>query len=145
MPDLRRPYAVLKSPAGWGIAQGLTVSPTVPLGWNKFKVHITIDEWEASGAGPAQLRRVKKFHLSFKEWDGHSLEGANQPGCKWEWVAGQSKFVFKEWWQVPYLYLKPGEHAVIAGKVNEFVRGKVEALLMDKQFWASLGDATTPI
>ncbi len=102
------------------------------------------DRWKIYTSG--STKKIKKFHLSFKKWKGQPMSGPGlrQPGCKWEWNAAISKFEFKGWFEVPSLCLKPGEGATIAVKANEFVRGHVEALLIDKMMWASLGDATTP-
>ena len=149
MPDLRKIYKALpgapegaKIPGTWGIAQGLTVTPDQPFGWNQFTTHLTIEKWDVVGAA----KRIKRFHLSFKKWKGKPMSGPGlkQPGCIWEWNAGRTMFEFKGWFQVPFLYLKPGENLTIAAKANEFVRKYVDDLLLDRVMWASLGDATAP-
>ena len=150
MPELRKTYKSMpgapdgaKIPTSWGIAQGLTVTPDAPFGWNSFTTHLTIDTWDTTGT----TKRIKKFHLSFKKWKGQPMTGPGlkQPGCKWEWNPATTKYEFKGWFEVPFLYLKAGEGRHIATKANAFVRNYVEDLLIDKQMWASLGDATTAV
>ena len=149
MPDLRKIYKAIpgapdgaKIPGTWGVAQGLTVTPDKAFGWNQFTTHLTIDSWDTSG----NTKKIKKFHLSFKKWRGQPMSGPGlkQPGCKWEWDSGASKYQFKGWFEVPSLYLQDGQQATIASKANDFVRSHVEDLLIDKMMWASLGDATAP-
>ncbi len=139
MPDLRKEYAVGKSPTGWGIAQGLTVSPNAPFGWNNFTTHLTIEKWDTA---PDRSRRVNTFHLSFKEWKKEPLRP--QPGCTWTWRPALSQFQFVKWFEVRALYLdSPADRVLIATKVNEFVRKYVPQLLLDAQMWAAMQDAPT--
>lgn len=149
MPDLRKIYKAVsgapqgaKIPGTWGIAQGLTVTPNQPFGWNQFTTHLTIEQWDVVGP----LKRIKKFHLSFKLWKGKSMSGPGlkQPGCTWEWNSGRSIFEFKGWFAVPFLYLQPGQNATVATKANEFIRKYVDDLLVDRFMWAALNDAPAP-
>jgi hypothetical protein len=149
MPDLRKIYKAVpgapegaKLPGTWGIAQGLIVTPNQPFGWNQFTTHLTIEQWDVAG----QLKRIKKFHLSFKLWKGKPMSGRGlkQPGCTWEWNSARSMFAFKGWFEVPFLYLKDGEDATVATKTNEFTRKYVTDLLIDKFMWAALEDAPAP-
>ena len=146
MPDLRKVYKAIpgapegaKIPGTWGIAQGLSVTPDKAFGWNQFTTHLTIESWDTTGT----TKKIKKFHLSFKKWKGQPMQGP-QAGCKWEWSSALTKYEFKGWFAVASLYLQAGENVTIAKKVNDFVRSHVEDLLIDKQMWASLGDATVP-
>lgn len=142
MVDLRKVYAAQPGQPGakvtthWKPAQQLSVSADTPLGWNQYTCHLTVETWDTAG----QEKRIRKFHFSFKKWKGAPVKP--QPGCTWLWTATQSKFAFQGWYQVPALYLKPGENVIVATKVNEFVRRNAELLVLDKQMWAALGDAT---
>jgi hypothetical protein len=149
MPDLRKIYqAVPQGPEGakiphdWKPAQGLLVSPNKPFGWNHFTTHLTIEQWDVKD----KVKRIKRFHLSFKEWKGKPMSGPGlkQPGCTWEWNSATSTFQCKGWFEVPSLYLKTGENQTIATKANEFIRQYVDALLLDRFMWAALGSAPPP-
>ena len=102
VPDLRKLYQAVpggaegaKIPHGWNAAQGITVTPNQSFGWNHFTTHLTIELWDTKD----QVKRIKKFHLSFKKWKGKSMSGPGlrQPGCSWEWNSASSTFQFKGW------------------------------------------------
>ena len=133
MPELRKAYQSQPGGEGakvatvWKVPQLRTVSADAPLQWNQFTCHLTVENWAKHGG----FQYVDDFHLSFKFWKQQSLAGPKQPGCKWKWIAAQSKFVFGGWFCVPSLYLKPGENMTVAQKATAFVRARASLLLID--------------